>query len=352
MKKLPVIIPILIVLLSATAASATPEYKLGVSLPLSGETANWGQACQNGMELALEELPPESRSALEVIYEDDQLQPAKTSAAFHKLIDLDNVNAVVSYGSGCGLVAAPLAEAKKVPHISVASDPRIPKDRKYTFNFWVTPDTEADVLISEARHLGYRKVARLSTQWEGCVAINKAVDEAKDGVFEIVSDDEVQSGTKDFLSNITKLKARHDVDALFLELMPGQVGIFTRQMRQLGVKLPLLNIETFEDPNDVKLSEGAMVGLWYVQADDATETFLKRLTARFPGTGTNSAGNCHDIVLLVADSLKKKQPLEVYLENVKDFTGGMGTFSSTGDHRFTLPATVKVITEQGFKKRK
>ncbi len=331
---------------------AAPKYRLGVSLPLSGDTANWGKACQNGMELALEGLPPELRDGLEVIYEDDQVQPAKTTAALHKLIDMDQADAVVSFGSGCGMVAAPIAEAKKIPHISVASDPRISKDRKYTFNLWVTPETEAVLLISEAKRLGYRRVARLSTQWEGFVATNKAVDEANQGAFDIVMEDEIQSGTKDFRSIITKLKARNDIDALFLELMPGQVGIFIKQMRRLGVKLPLLNIETFEDPNDVKASEGAMIGLWYVQADDATDGFLKKLMARFPGTGTNSAGNCHDIVLMTADSVKKKLPLEVYLENVKDFTGSMGTYSSTGDHRFTLPATIKVVTEKGFEKRK
>ena len=39
-----------------------------------------------------------------------------------------------------------------------------------------------------------------------------------------------------------------------------------------------------------------------------------------------------------------------FLHTVKDFTGVMGTYSATEKNNFTLPAAVKVVTRDGFKK--
>jgi len=39
-----------------------------------------------------------------------------------------------------------------------------------------------------------------------------------------------------------------------------------------------------------------------------------------------------------------------FLHTVKDFNGALGTYSASGDNRFTLPAAIKVITADGFKK--
>lgn len=65
-----------------------------------------------------------------------------------------------------------------------------------------------------------------------------------------------------------------------------------------------------------------------------------------------SAVNCYDIARLLGHSAEKNHSsaeLINYLKTVKDFKGAGGTFSATGDNRFTLPAVVKVVTEDGFR---
>jgi len=69
--------------------------------------------------------------------------------------------------------------------------------------------------------------------------------------------------SRDFRPFINKLKTKKDLDAIFVELFFGQPGLFAKQAKELGVKLPLFNVETFEDINELKLSEGALVGHWY-----------------------------------------------------------------------------------------
>ena len=47
---------------------------------------------------------------------------------------------------------------------------------------------------------------------------------------------------------------------------------------------------------------------------------------------------------------KENRKLAEYLKSVKDYRGAAGSYSATGDNRFELPATVKVVEEDGFKK--
>ena len=335
---------------AASTVQADGKYKVGAILPLSGDAASWGKACQNGIKLAYDSLDAATRNKIDIVFEDDALQPNKAVAALQKLSSVEHVGAAISYGSGASMALAPIVEEKNIPTVAIASDVRIVKDKKYVFNFWVTPEMEADVLINEVRQKKYKRLVRINAIWDGVVAVNKAFDERQNGVTKIVMEQEYTQDVRDFKSFIAKLRGLNNVDAVYCMLMPGQVGVFMKQLRQQGVKLPVINIETFEDPNDVKASEGAMIGTHYVQADDPSSAFLDKFEKEFPGSATNSAANCHDTVILIGGAVREGIPLEKYLEHVKDFSGAMGIYSSTGDHRFSLPAALKVITERGFEK--
>lgn len=337
----------------SSALSEQKKFKLGAILALSGNAASAGEACRNGMTLAYDSLPQQTRDQFEIIYEDDGNVPRNTIAAFNKLTAADGINAAVGFSSGTSAVIAPLAEQKKLPLIAVASDSRIVNQRKYVVNFWVTPEEQMKVLMAHLAKLRYRRIARVSATQEFLVAIRDAFDRSNRGVVEVVLDEEFATDVKDFRSFLTKLKSLGEVDAIYVQLYFGQVGLFAKQARELGVALPLFAVETFEDSNEVKVSAGALIGQWYVQADDGQGEFLKSYQAKYPGASTYSAGNCHDIVLLVADALQQgKAPghFNDYLHQVRNFSGAMGTFSSTGDNRFSLPATVKIVTADGFKR--
>jgi ABC-type branched-subunit amino acid transport system substrate-binding protein len=77
---------------------------------------------------------------------------------------------------------------------------------------------------------------------------------------------------------------------------------------------------------------------------------------KFPNSTPFGAANGHDAILLISDAINKNfkdaNSINTYLHKVKDFSGATGTFSSSSDNRFTLPATVKIVTKDGFKKLK
>ncbi|MCB0358500.1 MAG: ABC transporter substrate-binding protein [Bdellovibrionales bacterium] len=341
--------------LARPEASPTQDpYTIGAILALSGDGMEVGAACRNGIEMALDELPPELRSKLRVVYEDDQMQPMNTVSAFRKLQATGELDAAIGFASNTSKAIAPLAESARIPLIAIASDPEIAAGRSYAFNLWVTPAEESRVLLEEMKRRGIRRIARVVSIQNGILAMRDAFDrlnEKKD--VDVVLDEEFSLEDRDFRSFLLRVRNTKGLDAIHTNLYFGQIGIFARQARELGITLPLVNIETFEDSNEVKTSRGALVGQWYVQADDPAGEFFSRYRQRFPQASSYSAGNCHDAVKLVASALEKgvdRGKINDYLRSVSNFSGAMGVYSATGDNRFSLPATVKVVTKDGFEK--
>ena len=336
------------------AEGKSGKFKIGAIVALSGEYASIGNACKNGMEIALDSLPVEVQEQLKVVYEDDQLKPKNSVAAFSKLSRLQGVDAVITLSSGTSKAVSPIADKNKVPLLAIASDPSVVKDRTYVFNVWVTPEEQSKLLLQELKRRSINRVARIVAIHDGAIAIKEAFDAKNQGQVEIVVDEEYPVDVKDFRPFLNKLKQRNDIDAIFVEVFFGQTGLFARQAKELGLELPLFNIETFEDPTDLELSQGALVGHWYIQADDPGDKFTQEYSRRFPKQTNNTAGNCHDAILLLADAVQKQltsnTELQNYLYTLKDFSGAMGQFSATGDNRFSFPAVTKIVTDEGFRK--
>lgn len=322
------------------------ELRIGAILPLSGDAAAVGEACRNGIEMALADREKEG---VTVLYEDDRNTPSVSVTALQKLKQ-QRVDAILSWSSGPGNALAPLAEQSKLPLLSIATDPEIVRHRRYAVNLWVTPREQARVLIDELTKKGLATIARVSAEQSGMLAMRDAFDEINDGKITLALDQSFPSDAKDFRSYLTRIAAAPQLKAIFVNLYLGQTGVFARQAREMGITLPLVNIETFEDLNDVRLSNGTLINQWYVQAGDAMSDFERRYRERFPRAAILSAGNCHDGVQLIVNGSRDPSGIAAYLHNVKEFSGAMGVFSALPDNTFSLPAVVKRVTPTGFER--
>lgn len=83
-------------LLSCVSSAVADEIpiKIGVILGLTGPGAKWSAYQRMGIELALDELRKDGRK-VEVIFEDSRTETQQSVAAFHKLVEVDHVQAVV-----------------------------------------------------------------------------------------------------------------------------------------------------------------------------------------------------------------------------------------------------------------
>jgi branched-chain amino acid transport system substrate-binding protein len=324
---------------------------VGVILPLSGEVAAIGSAVKGGIEIAYDNLKPSVKEKIRLHFEDDGFQPKNSITALTRLMSDKQIDVLVNAGSSTGNALAPIAESKKLPFIAVATDSRVSRGRKYVFNLWVSPEAETDAVLAEMTKRGYKRVARIASVHDMNVAVKSAFDTKNNGKAEIVLDEEFPSDVKDFKPYLAKLKGRTDVSAVMALLFPGQIGVFAKQAREMGVQLPLFGYEFFEDPGEVAVSQGALVGQWYVNADDPDASFRQAFTSRYPGAATFGAANGHDAILLIAKNIENgdaPEKLPEFLHHLKGFNGALGRYSAAPDNRFTLPAAIKQVTATGF----
>lgn len=340
-------------LTSAVAQDSPARVTVGAILALSGDAAAMGQAFKNGFELGLSHLPPAIRERITVHYEDDGLSPKNAVTALKKLEADGGVDLVFSFFSASALALSPIIESKKITMLSIAADPTVVKGRRYAFNFWMTPDVATEKLLSEAVSRGYKNVGIVSASHSGVVAYRESFDKLNNNRLKVVLDEEYSPDTKDFRSFIAKLKTKKEVDAVLVILLPGQIGLFTKQARAAGYSKDFVGIELFEDKSEVATSDGAMIDQWYVNSDTPTDEFQNEYQIKFPTASQYTAANGYDAALLLGDALKNghgRATLNTYFQNLKDFKGALGTYSSSGDQRFTLPAAIKVVRQGGFEK--
>ena len=75
----------------AAQAAGKEQIRIGVVVPLSGTSASLGTYIKNGIELAYDSLPTETKERVELIFEDDGWRTSNAVSAFQKLVKLTTV---------------------------------------------------------------------------------------------------------------------------------------------------------------------------------------------------------------------------------------------------------------------
>lgn len=342
---------ILIILIICFSSIAETTYNVGAIIPLTGPAAYAGEACRNGIEMAKESLSDIAKKQINVIYEDDANTPRKTAEAYQKL-KLSNPAVYLTFTSNTSLAVSNSIEKDEKILFAIASDPKITQNKKYVFNLWVTPDTEMKKLVPYIIRQKWSRVAVISAQQDGVFSFRDAFRNQTKGIINTVLDDEVTIEERNFKPFLMRLKQIENVDAIFVNLWIGQTGLFARQAREMNINLPLFNGEIFENESEVKDSKGALFGQIYVQAGDAGDVFLKTYREKYPKASPVGAAHCHDVISLLGDAIDKGKltisEIREHFATLNNFTAALGTYSTTGDNRFTLPAVLRRVTETGF----
>src|SRR5512132_3368915 len=142
--------------------------KVGVYGDLSGQTSSFGQSTRAGSQMAADEINAAggiNGRKIQLVIEDDQGEPGKAATVVAKLINQDQVRALIGeVASSNSIAAAPNAQDAKVPMISPSStNPKVTQIGNYIFRVCFIDPFQAEVgarIAWEILHL--KKVAILS----------------------------------------------------------------------------------------------------------------------------------------------------------------------------------------------
>jgi len=330
----------------SSEVSAEP-IKIGVVAPMTGDLAFLGEGIRDAMLLAKENLGS-TRYTYKLIFEDDQMDSKITASATNKLISVDKVDAIVSFGSGPGNVVAPIAEQNKVVHFSIASDPNVAKG-DYNFIHWTPPSEENKVFIAELQRRGIKKLGVFEGNTQGAATLIADLREKLNGTgIEIVTDQVFNSGEKDFRSIIAKAKNSGAEIYLLMAFSP-ELEVLAKQIKEAGINTPLTSVESFELSDQVSLFEGE----WYVNAADSAIDFIDKFEVKTGKNPTLGAANTYDIFNLIVVAAEefngptKPTPDQIASEltTIKNFSGVLGNLSVNEDGIVVSKAAVRIIKD-------
>jgi len=317
--------------------------KIGVILPLSGDLAFIGEPAKRGAEMALANFK-DTKHKYELIFEDDQFDGKKAITAANKLIFMDKVSALVTFGSSGGNSVKPLAETNKILHFAVASDQNI-ADGIYNFNHWTSPKEEVSAMVAEFARKNIKTISILTMNQDGMVAIaNELENQLKNTAFKIIVNEKFNVGTRDFRTLVAKVKTDLP-DIIVLVNYSPELEILGKQIKEAGINIPMTSFEGLDATTDPKIFTGS----WYSTASDMTDIFRMNFQNKNNLAPVVGTGNVFDIITLIVTATENTRGNPTGLNigsellKIKDLIGSMGSISLDKTGSVISKAVIKTI---------
>lgn len=247
-----------VALLTAHAAVAAEPIKVGFALGLTGANAPNGKQLLVALEIWRDDVNAKGGllgRKIELVYYDDQTQPANDPGIYTKLIDVDHVELLLGpYGTNLMAAAMPVLMQHKLTTISMLATA---VNRQYHYNQYFAmvplgPDpvhafSSGFFDIAAALKPKVKTVALLGIDAEfGKNSVDGARDNAKKAGLAIVYDKLYPPPTTDFTPILRAVQAT-DPDVVFVASYPPDTVGVVRAAREIGLK--------------TKIFGGTMIGL-------------------------------------------------------------------------------------------
>jgi len=242
-------------------------YKVGVVLSASGPNAPLGQSEQQSLLLLEKQVNANggiNGHPLDIIIEDDASDPAKAATAAAKLINQDQVSALIgSSGTGPTLAIVPVVDKAKVPLISMAAGTKItsPVD-PLVFR---TPPSDSmaitRVLTYLKNTLKVKKIAILhDSNAFGTGGADELSAKAPKYGITVVARESYGSADTDMTAQLTKIQGTPAQAIVVWGTNPGPASI-AKNMQQLGMNIPYIGSHGIANKKFIELAGTAANGV-------------------------------------------------------------------------------------------
>lgn len=319
--------------------------RIGAVLPLTGDTASYGQAAKKGIDLAVAEINANGGLGgrpVEVIYEDDQGKAATAVSAMEKLISVNKVPVVMgSAGSSVTLAMCPTANREKVVLISPISSSKELTEKGGPFFFRVCPSdvVQAAMMAEWLKEDGRKRAAVvfLNTSW-GQGLKDEFLQRFKALGGEVVSVEACNEGDRDLRAQLTKVKAAAP-DALYGITHGREGGALLRQAKDLGFDKPVYGADVWGSPELVETAGEAASGVKIIVpakfGGQRYAVFASSFKERYGAEPDTYASLSFDMMNIVSAALAKARggdSIRAALTQVRyDGVTGITTFDRNGD---------------------
>jgi branched-chain amino acid transport system substrate-binding protein len=324
MNKKLLILLILVCFLFSVSVTSAKILNIGGVAPLTGGSATFGASTRNGVALAFKAVNDAggidiggTKYLLNLIFEDDQGSPEVAANAYRKLIDQDEVVAIIgSVMSKCTLAGAPIAQDAGVPMISPTStNILVTQTGDYIFRACFIDPFQGAVVASFSYNDLKAKTAAVifdnaNDYTKGLAEVFKPSFEKLGGKVVAYESFTGEDQTTDFSAQLTNIKAANP-EVIFLAAYYAAAALEAKQARALGITVPFVGADGWDSSELTKLAGEAIEGGYFCNhyspedPSPINQNYLKKYTERFGQTPDALATLAYDAALILIDSIQR-----------------------------------------------
>lgn len=339
-------------------ARAADELRLGAFWSITGTYAFMGDPEKKTLEMLVEQTNARGGvlgRPIRLIGYDDASEPERAMSAVKRLIDNDRVDLIIG-GSGTptSMAVLPLVDKAALPYVSMGGGIGIIEPvRKWTFKVPHTDRMGAEKVLADLRRRGLTRLALLSENVGfGKSGRDQVLALAPAWGIQVVVDESYGPKDPDVTPQLTKVRGRADVDALFVFGTGQGPAVVTRNIRQLGLTLPVYQSHGVASKEFLRLVGGAADGMRLPamaltvaeQLPDGDPqkpvalAFKAEYEARWKQDVTHFAGHAYDAFAIVMDALRRagtaeREAVRDAIEATRGLVGTGGVFTmAPNDH--------------------
>lgn len=333
----------------AGSALAGDTVKIGLSLPLTGDWAEYGDFIKKSVSMVVDKANADGGidgKMIELVIADSRGDPKEAVLIAERFVaDPDIIAEIGDFSSSACMAAAPIYEAAGMSQVSpTASHPDFTTLGKNMFRVIGTQAAEGPFNARWAvEDLGAKTFATIYINNDWGVAANKyfvEAVEARGGT--VLAAEAFAPGEKDFSSVMTKIKNLNP-DALYLPVFYADASAIMAQARRMRYDPTVLSTGSLYSPKLIeqggKAVEGLMTAAVYFPDNPRPESiaFTKAFNDTY-GTGPSMfAAVGHDAATLVVAALrasgaKDRASVAPALEALGGLAGVTGNFDYSQSH--------------------
>jgi branched-chain amino acid transport system substrate-binding protein len=368
---------------SSPGYSAEPIKIAGI-FALTGRAAHIGTAQRDAVMIAIDEVNQQggiNGRKLEMVMEDTESNPTKAVMALKKVLETENVVAIIGPTlTGTAMAMRGFIEKAKIPAFMHSGGDVIllaplnkndPNSRpKWTFK---SPYKAADAIGKICQYMkrhGIKKIGFIySNEGFGKDGLRNVMVQAPKYGVKVVAQEAFQPKDVDMTAQLTRIEAK-GVDGIIAWTVGPAMGIVAKNVKQLGIKAPLFECHGAGDPIFWKVAgdagEGVMMPSTKIVVGDQLPdsdvqkkkiiSFVKAYRKKFnhePGTMVAYGA---DAAFIVVNAIKKVGPdrakIRDAIEHTKGYVGLSGIYNlSPKDHNGLSMKDIVMIkaTKGGWK---
>ena len=350
---------------AGSSALAAEPIRIGSVLSVTGPAAFLGEPELKTLQIYVDKTNAEGGllgRPIELVTYDDGSEAARANSFTKRLIEEDKVDVILGgTTTGATMAMYPLVERAEIPFISLAGGVVIVEPvKKWMFKVAHNDRMAAQRVFADAKKRGITKIALLSeTSGFGQSGRKETLAEAPKAGIEIVADETYGPKDTDVTAQLAKIRAIDGVQAILVFGLGEGPAIVTKNIAQLGIKLPVYQTHGVASEEFIRLSGAAAEGVRLPAAailvpdqlanSDPQKAILKAYVELYKAkTGSDVStfgGHARDAFVIWKEAVERagtvdKAKVRDEIEKTKGYvgTGGLVTMSPEDHLGFSATA--------------